>query len=149
MDLRPWLAVLVVATAVHTMGCGLIGGCGVGPAPGPDNQNGTVTFDAAVGASQELPVPFQDSADVTDTITSASLTGPDAAAFLETIFGTVREFAMFPSDAIFDGAPQPESRRARTWRSTPTVSPRASPRTRKLPRFPPRSSKCSGRFRPN
>jgi hypothetical protein len=81
MDLRPWLAVLVVATAVHTMGCGLIGGCGVGPAPGPDNQDGTVTFDAAVGASQELPVPFQDSADVTDTITSASLTGPDAAAF--------------------------------------------------------------------
>jgi hypothetical protein len=80
MDLRPWLAV-VVAAAVHTIGC-IGGGCGVGPAPGPNNQNGTVTFDAEkVGASEELPVPFEDSADVTDTITSATITGPDAAAF--------------------------------------------------------------------
>ncbi len=80
MDLRPWLAVVVVAAAVHTTGC-IGGGCGVGPAEGPDNQNGTVTFSAYMGSSEALSVPFEDSADVSDTITSASLTGPDAAAF--------------------------------------------------------------------
>jgi hypothetical protein len=82
MDLRPWLGVLVVTTAVHAIGCGLIGGCGVGPSPGPNNQDGAVTFGSvSVGSSEELPVPFQDSADVTDTIQSASITGADAAAF--------------------------------------------------------------------
>ena len=72
------LAVAAVVAAAHTMGCG----CGVAAAPGPHDQNGTVTFDAvALGSSQQLSIPFQDSADVDETITGATVEGADAAAF--------------------------------------------------------------------
>jgi hypothetical protein len=45
-------------------------------------QDGAVTFDAvAVGQSEALTVPFEDSVDTSETITSATITGPDAADF--------------------------------------------------------------------
>jgi hypothetical protein len=87
MNLRLGLAVLaVMAAGVHTMGCadsGGVTGCGVGPAAGPNNQNGTVTFDAlALGSSEDLVVPLQDSNPAaSETLMGASFTGPDAAAF--------------------------------------------------------------------
>jgi hypothetical protein len=72
-----FLAVVAVSAA-HLIGCS----CGVGAAPGPNNDNGVVTFDAVnVGSSEQLSVPFQDSADTDETIDSATITGPDAAAF--------------------------------------------------------------------
>jgi hypothetical protein len=83
INVRASFAALVVVTAtaaLQTMGC--FGGCGVGPAEGPNSGNGSVTFDrTSVGASEVLPIPFQDSAFVDETITGASITGPDAAAF--------------------------------------------------------------------
>ena len=68
----------VVTVALHLVGCA----CGVGAAPGPNSENGVVGFDAvAMGSSQQLQIPFQDSADTDETIDGASITGPDAAAF--------------------------------------------------------------------
>ena len=86
MNLRLGLAaVAMMAVSAHLMGCGPsgLGGCGVGPSPGPNNQNGVVTFDTvAVGSSQQLPVSFQDSnPSATETITGVTISGPDAAAF--------------------------------------------------------------------
>jgi hypothetical protein len=83
MNTRLGLAILTVMAAVHTIGCGGFGGCGVGPAEGPNNQNGTVTFDSvALGSSEDLMVPFQDSnPNASETLTGATFTGPDAAAF--------------------------------------------------------------------
>jgi hypothetical protein len=78
MNLRHGLVALAMAAAAHTIGCG----CGVEAAPGPNNQDGAVVFDSvAVGSSEELPVPFQDSADTSETIMGATITGSDAAAF--------------------------------------------------------------------
>jgi hypothetical protein len=78
MNLRLGLWAMVVAAAFHTIGCG----CGVGPAPGDHVDNGVVTFDSvALGSSEQLTLPFQDSADTAETIMSATITGPDAAAF--------------------------------------------------------------------
>jgi hypothetical protein len=82
MNIRLGIAALAVIAAVHTMGCGG-GGCGVGPAPGPNSPNGMVTFNAvALGSSEQLGIPFQDSnPDASETITGATISGPDAAAF--------------------------------------------------------------------
>ena len=79
MNTRVGLSVLaLVVAAAHLVGCG----CGVGAVPGPHIQNGVVTFDpVSVGASQELSIPFQDSANTDETITGATVTGPDAAEF--------------------------------------------------------------------
>jgi hypothetical protein len=86
MSMRLGLAALaVMAAAVHTMGCGggADNGCGVGPASGPNSQSGGVTFDSvALGSSEQLAIDFQDSnASASETITGATITGPDAAAF--------------------------------------------------------------------
>ncbi len=68
----------VVAVALVQVGCS----CGVGPSAGPNNDDGVVTFPpVTVGSSQQLQVPFQDSADTDETIDGATITGPDAAAF--------------------------------------------------------------------
>jgi len=68
----------VVAVALGLTGCT----CGVGAAPGEDVVDGVVTFPAGmVGTSQQIRIPFQDSADTDEVIDSASITGPDAAAF--------------------------------------------------------------------
>ncbi len=68
----------VVTVALDLVGCG----CGVLPAPGPNSDDGVVTFDSvAVGSSQQLEIPFEDSTDTDETIESVSITGPDAAAF--------------------------------------------------------------------
>ena len=84
IKVRPGFAALATMTmiaAVHAMGC-IGGGCGVAPVPGPNSDNGAVTFDdVTVGKAQRLSVPFQDSADVDETITGASITGPEAAEF--------------------------------------------------------------------
>jgi hypothetical protein len=74
------LAIATAMAALHGIGC--IGGCGVAPVSGPNTKNGAVTFDpVTVGQSEALTVPFEDSADVSETITGASITGPDAADF--------------------------------------------------------------------
>jgi hypothetical protein len=66
--------------ALNAAGCPL--GCGVAPVAGPNSQSGVVTFDAVVvGDSESLTVPFADTADVAETITGATLEGPDAADF--------------------------------------------------------------------
>jgi hypothetical protein len=81
MNLRLGLAVLtVMAAAVHTSGCV---GCGVGPADGPNNQNGTVTFNSVtLGSSEDLEIPFQDSnPSASETLRGATITGQDADAF--------------------------------------------------------------------
>jgi hypothetical protein len=68
----------VVGVALHLVGCS----CGVGAAPGPNNDNGVVTFDpTAMGTNEQLQVPFQDSADTDEVIDSVSITGADAADF--------------------------------------------------------------------
>jgi hypothetical protein len=79
MNLRSVLTVVgMVVAAAQLVGCG----CGVGPSVGPNNDNGVVTFAAAkVGTSEKLSVPFQDSANVDETITGAQITGADADAF--------------------------------------------------------------------
>jgi hypothetical protein len=79
MNIRLGLAVLAVMAAAHTIGCG----CGVAAAPGPNSQNGMVTFDTVtLGSSEQLTVPFQDSnPNASETITGATITGPDATAF--------------------------------------------------------------------
>jgi Abnormal spindle-like microcephaly-assoc'd, ASPM-SPD-2-Hydin len=68
----------VVTVALHLVGCS----CGVGAAPGPNDNNGVVTFDpVTVGSTQQLQIPFQDSADTDEVIDGATITGPDATAF--------------------------------------------------------------------
>ncbi len=65
-------------TALLLTGCP----CGVGPVPSANVVNGVVTFDpVTVNTQEQLTIPFQDSADVSETILSASLSGPDAADF--------------------------------------------------------------------
>ena len=50
--------------------------------PSANVVNGVVTFDPTnVGGSEMLEIDFQDTADVTETITSASISGADASAF--------------------------------------------------------------------
>jgi len=74
-----WVAMgLAVSTAIT--GC-----CGIGPSPGDKNvmPDGTVQFPATqVGHAQVLTIPMQDSANVDETITSATLTGTDASSFV-------------------------------------------------------------------
>jgi hypothetical protein len=69
---------------VSTMAALLLTGCpcGVGPVQSANVVNGVVTFDPqAVGAPEQLTIPFADSADVSETLLGASVTGPDAADF--------------------------------------------------------------------
>jgi hypothetical protein len=51
--------------------------------PGPDSQNGAVIFNpVALGSSEELSIPLQDSdPSAHETLTGATVTGADAAAF--------------------------------------------------------------------
>jgi hypothetical protein len=78
MKIRLGLLLVSTVAAFLLTGCS----CGVGPGQSPNVVNGVVTFDAtAVGAPEQLTIPFQDSADVSETILSASITGPDAADF--------------------------------------------------------------------
>jgi hypothetical protein len=68
----------VAVVAAQLVGCS----CGVGPSNGPDNHNRTVTFTSVpVGSTQQLQVPFQDSADTDEIIMGATITGTDAPAF--------------------------------------------------------------------
>jgi hypothetical protein len=74
------MVVAAAVSAVQAIGC--IGGCGVGPVDGPNSQDGTVMFGSVeVGETNDLPIPFQDSADVDETITGASFEGVDASEF--------------------------------------------------------------------
>ncbi len=76
-----------MAAALQAMGCFA---CGMAAAPSANVVNGVVTFDpTAVGDSEMLNVNFHDTADVTETITSASISGADADAF--------QVFTTFPS----------------------------------------------------
>ena len=68
----------VVTVALNLVGCL----CGVGAAPGPNDDNGVVTFTPlALGTSETLQIPFEDSADTDEVIDGAAFSGPDAAAF--------------------------------------------------------------------
>ncbi len=78
------LAFLVSVGTVLVSGAFVVGCCGVAPADGASHvdTNGDVHFDTtAVGASQTLFVPMEDSADVDETILSASVSGPGAKSF--------------------------------------------------------------------
>jgi hypothetical protein len=78
MKTRLGLSLVSTALALLLTGCP----CGVGPVPSADVVNGVVTFDpATVGEPEQLDVLFQDSADVDETLLSASLSGADAADF--------------------------------------------------------------------
>jgi hypothetical protein len=75
----------------HDSSTGLFGNfeCGVGPVYGQDSgaayvdDAGVVTFEPiAPNNSEVYSVAVQDSADVAETITGATLTGPGASAFL-------------------------------------------------------------------
>jgi hypothetical protein len=69
---------MAVAAAAFAIGCG----CGVAPVSGPNSGNGAVTFDSVpVGSSQQLAIPFQDTAYTDETITGATVEGPDADEF--------------------------------------------------------------------
>jgi hypothetical protein len=70
---------LTAAAATHLIGCG----CGAVPSPNQTYvMNGAVTFPSvAVGSSMTVSVNFQDSANTSETITAATISGADAADF--------------------------------------------------------------------
>jgi hypothetical protein len=78
MNFRLGLSAIMVTAAFHTIGC-----CGVAAAPDANVVNGVVTFDPVVlGASEQLPIPFMETkSDTSETILSATISGPDADAF--------------------------------------------------------------------
>ena len=78
------LGLLLVSAMASFLLTGCPGlGCGVGPGANANVVNGTVTFDPVlVGSSEQLSIPFQDSASNTsETILGVTITGPDAADF--------------------------------------------------------------------
>ena len=75
-----WMILTLAAAVTATLATGC--GCGVAPMTGPNSGNGAVTFDAVrVGSEQRLTIPFQDTAYTAETITGATITGPDADEF--------------------------------------------------------------------
>ncbi len=99
---------LALVAAAGTLACGGTGqganapdsgpngyGCGVGPIPDYQPSNdagageitdaGVVEFDATeLGATVSFTIPVKDSVDESETLLSASFTGPQAAAFAVT-----------------------------------------------------------------
>jgi hypothetical protein len=80
------LAALAAATSVASVGC--VGfGCGAGPVPGNGKgakvtAAGVVVYDKTqVGDSVSFDIPVKDTADVDETLMSASIAGADADAF--------------------------------------------------------------------
>ena len=79
------IAALVLSSLALNTGC-IPFGCGAGPVASPNSGNREVHFDdTQVGSSETLQVPFADSVStMAETIESATISGPDAAAFAVT-----------------------------------------------------------------
>lgn len=83
--LRAVLGALATVTSIAAVGCG----CGVGADPdGASNAAGVVEADGRVrftpiasGSTETFPIPVKESADTSETIQSASVSGGGAAAF--------------------------------------------------------------------
>ena len=76
------LATILAAAFCAAYATGCAATCGPIPEPGFMTDGGFVAFSAPVGASQTVNVPLVDSnVTANETVTGATLTGTDAAAF--------------------------------------------------------------------